>query len=161
MGKHVKEVIRITNGVEEFYCNRCKRYKLKKDMYLNTSSITRRDLSCIICSKTRAKQYRHDNPEKRMLNDARKRAKNKGLEFNIGIEDITIPKYCPILELELDTKATYLTRDFAPSLDRIDSTRGYIKGNVRVISFLANSVKRNLTLDLLKKLSTNLPKYMT
>jgi hypothetical protein len=38
------------------------------------------------------------------------------------------------------------------SLDRVDNTKGYIPGNVRVISRKANIMKADLTVDLLEKL---------
>jgi hypothetical protein len=38
------------------------------------------------------------------------------------------------------------------SLDRVDNDKGYITGNVRVISRKANLMKSSLTIDILKKL---------
>lgn len=35
----------------------------------------------------------------------------------------------------------------SPSLDRIDSSKGYVKGNVRVISARANMLKNNATVE--------------
>jgi hypothetical protein len=40
----------------------------------------------------------------------------------------------------------------SPSLDRIDNTKGYVPGNVWVISWRANDLKRNATLEELKLL---------
>lgn len=72
------------------------------------------------------------------------RRNRRGLEFAIAKEDIVIPDNCPIFNISFD-------RDrFSPSLDRIDNTKGYIPGNIRVISKLANTMKNSATLQELK-----------
>jgi hypothetical protein len=80
---------------------------------------------------------------------AKRRAKEKGLEFNIDNTDIDIPILCPILGIPIvkiytKGKSTGPTSN-SPSLDRIDNSKGYIKGNVRVISHKANTMKHNAT----------------
>lgn len=88
---------------------------------------------------------------------ARARAKRRGIPFTLTPEDIKIPERCPLLGIPLlRSPATYATRDAAPSLDRIDSTKGYAPGNVWVISFRANAIKRNATLEELELLVRNL-----
>ena len=89
---------------------------------------------------------------------ARNRAKRKGIEFNIDEADITIPEICPLLEIPIEygTKSNY---DRSPSLDRIDNTKGYIKGNVWVISQKANAMKNSATFEELKIFSTNILRY--
>lgn len=84
---------------------------------------------------------------KRMLAKSSLRAEQAGLEFAITAEDIVVPLSCPYLK-------TLLTFDLGrgqlptnASLDRIDSTRGYVKGNVQVISRKANTMKSNATHD--------------
>lgn len=94
------------------------------------------------------KERRSKNVQNTLYTTARARAKNSNLEFNLDIEDVIIPEYCPLREVKLDKE----NKHNAPSLDRIDNTKGYIKGNVRVISRLANLEKRDLTLEKLEKL---------
>lgn len=96
-------------------------------------------LDIIEKKKKSNKELRKQFPEKHLVKAAKQRAKNKGWEFNLTYEDIVIPKYCPYLGLELK----YLGGDSSPSLDRIDSNKGYVKGNVQVISTKANTMKNN------------------
>lgn len=98
-------------------------------------------------------KWRAANPEKRMLIAAKGRAKRDGVDFNITTEDIIIPKYCPLLGVELTNghgKGGWKIN--SASLDRIDSTKGYIKGNVWVISFRANAIKHNATIEELERI---------
>lgn len=98
--------------------------------------------------KSKTKDYlrawKDKNREKNLYQLARHRALKKGIQFNIEISDIIIPEICPILGLPIK-KAIDGNRDLSPSLDRIDNDKGYIKGNIQVISFKANAMK--LTAD--------------
>lgn len=103
------------------------------------------------CSHLNQKLYNF-NPLKdvryRMLSGAKRRAKVKGFDFNLTLEDIpTIPKFCPVLGIELKVNIKAGPVDSSPSLDRIDNSRGYVKGNVRVISNRANTLKRDATVE--------------
>jgi hypothetical protein len=86
---------------------------------------------------------------------AKKRALKKGLEFSIKPKDIHIPKKCPILKVPLICSTRY-----SPSIDRIYPDKGYIKGNIAVISALANSMKANATPQELLIFAKNIKKYM-
>ena len=86
---------------------------------------------------------------------AKKRAKLKGQEFNLEIEDIPIiPEFCPILNIKIEPNKTHSPLDSSPSLDRIDSKKGYIKGNVQIISNRANRIKSDATIEEIEKLLT-------
>lgn len=88
-----------------------------------------------------------------LLARARGRAKKKGLPFLLTRADVLIPDTCPILGVPL-TVATGQFRGArvggAPdsmSLDRIDNSKGYVPGNVAVISWRANALKGSATLQ--------------
>lgn len=81
-----------------------------------------------------------------MYDRAKQRARDRGLEFNISPEDIIIPDTCPVLWMRLERNCWWKTSaPNSPSLDRIDSSKGYIKWNVHVISHKANTIKTNAT----------------
>jgi len=80
-----------------------------------------------------------------MWYNIRASAKNlRELEFNIDPEDIIIPSVCPVYGVPMNKEGE---RSYYPTVDRIDSSKGYVKGNVRVISHLANRHKNNMTFD--------------
>jgi len=87
-----------------------------------------------------------------MLKAAKGRAKRNGLDFDICYEDILIPEFCPVLGLKLSLDNSLNSRDTSPSLDRKDSSKGYIKGNVYVISWRANKLKSDATLEEISKI---------
>ena len=78
--------------------------------------------------------------------NAKSRAKKFHLEFDSSPVDILIPEYCPILGIKLEV-ADGKQGPSSPSLDRIDSLRGYVRGNIRVISWRANKLKSDATPD--------------
>ena len=91
-------------------------------------------------------KYNEYNPQKKLFWTAKARAKRKRLEFDITEEDIVIPEVCPYLGIPFIVQACRGTpRNSIMSLDRIDSTKGYIKGNIEVISWLANTMKNSAT----------------
>jgi len=102
-----------------------------------------------------------ENRIKHMLFTIKNRALRKGIEFDITYEDLTIPDVCPLLGIKIvwdvPTKGPVHN---SPSVDRIDSSKGYIKGNVHVISYRANTLKSNATPEELELLATNLKFFL-
>lgn len=86
-----------------------------------------------------------DNVPAHMLKAARKRAAEAGVPCTITVKDIFVPDACPILGLELKVASGGVPADNSPSLDRRVPDKGYVPGNVAVISYLANRIKNNAT----------------
>ncbi len=86
------------------------------------------------------KEWKRQNPAKFLYNSARQRSKQIGIPFDLKIEDIIVPEYCPLLNVKLEFGTRY-----SPSIDRIDNSKGYVKGNVQVISMQANRMKNDAT----------------
>ena len=102
---------------------------------------------CNSCSAERSKSDRVKNPKAFILYRVRGNAKVRGLECTLEIEDIPdIPEFCPILpwiQIRYRIGSGKRRKDYwdSPSLDRINNKVGYVKGNVRIISFRANIIK--------------------
>ena len=95
------------------------------------------------------------------INAVRHRAKKKGLDFNLDDDDFVIPDVCPILGLPLrKTWGGSVSDDLTPSIDRVDNTLGYVKGNTMVISQRANSIKSDMTFQELALFCTNMLRYI-
>jgi hypothetical protein len=93
--------------------------------------------------------------EYKMLARAKSRAKKNNLPFNIELDDIVIPERCPLLGIKIESTEVRNSPN-NPSLDKIIPEKGYIKGNVWVISNRANTLKNDATLSELKTLVENL-----
>lgn len=100
--------------------------------------------------KTKQNQERYiKNPKLHMLHRAKQRAKKKGLEFSITLDDIEVPELCPVFKIPMIAGGDSFN---SPSLDRIDSSKGYTKDNIMVISYRANTLKNDATFEEIKML---------
>lgn len=54
------------------------------------------------------------------------------------------PNKCPVFNKSFTDRGTGFSK-WSPSIDKIDPKKGYIKGNVQVISFFANKMKQDAT----------------
>lgn len=98
--------------------------------------------------KEKGREYYRRNLKNRLVNAARARSKKSGVEFDLTVDDFEIPDKCPLLGIELYVADGRKTVKYnSASLDRIDSSKGYTKDNIWIISFKANTMKSNSTLD--------------
>ena len=151
LGKSCKTCQRVL-PLDEFYC---KNVKNGKAYY---------DSSCTTCTKKASnRNYRkrvEANPKltrmKLLLNSAAARAKEQGLEFSLSLEWLASRNLetCPILKKSFAWKADVTDpskyggknkkiNPMAPSIDRLDSTKGYTPENCWVISRRMNAIKND------------------
>lgn len=84
------------------------------------------------------------------------RAGKLGIPCNLVFSEIVWPEHCPVLGIKLDydlLTGENRKRDNRPSFDRIDPTKGYVKGNVLIVSNRANTLKNNATPEELMKVA--------
>ncbi len=95
-----------------------------------------------------SKRWREAHPPRSLLRQCRASAKARGHECTITEADIgqmLAPMTCSATGLPLtwehDGSTKY--RPWAPSIDRIDGSKGYVPGNVRVVCLLYNQMRSN------------------
>jgi hypothetical protein len=78
---------------------------------------------------------------------AKRRARENQTEFTISKQDVVVPDRCPVFDIPFLLTGGNGVQPNLPSLDRIDSQKRYVPGNVMVISHRANSLKSNATFE--------------
>lgn len=107
-----------------------------------------------ICKACNTNRVKSQSAEAKMHGRAKARAKKGNYNFTLKVEDIIIPKTCPVLGIPI-----YVTEgksggfNHSPSLDKIDPNKGYTPDNIMVMSQLANAMKANATPEQLLKFS--------
>jgi hypothetical protein len=99
--------------------------------------------------------WKSNHPVKWILTRAKNSAASRNLEFTVTEADFEdLPTHCPILGLELKySNAEPKKGDPAiASLDRKDNSKGYVPGNVFIISHKANTLKGSASLAELEAL---------
>ena len=115
-------------------CKHCGELSYRKNRHGNFASV------CQKCYNKQCNSFKKRNPKKFMGQCAKIRAEKAGVPFSITDEDFEIPEFCPVLGIKLEG-GTKKYHDASPSLDRVIPSKGYVPGNVVVMSFRANRIK--------------------
>jgi len=95
-------------------------------------------------------------PWKMMASASRSRAKKEGLPHDLTPDYIKsiwpADNKCPIFGTEFKKARLGESRDASASLERIDPAKGYVQGNIIIVSLKANRMKNNGSLEELKLL---------
>lgn len=121
-------------------CSKCKREQSLSRFPRSKKNKDGHAYWCYDCKNKHRNTSRKQNPKTTILERAKYRAMKRGLEFNLTVDDIVLPLYCPILGLELTYDGDTET---VASIDRIDSSLGYVRGNIAIISNRANRIKND------------------
>ena len=102
-------------------------------------------------------RIRDKDPIRWLLYGIKSRCKYANIPFDITSEDIEKPTHCPVFGYELNYCQSKGSGGNNPpntaSIDRIIPELGYVKGNVMVISWRANEIKKDATFEELHLLS--------
>jgi len=101
---------------------------------------------CRACDVKYNAQLHAKNPFNRLFHLAKRRAKEKNMEFTLTKEIIKskFPKdnKCPV------TKKPFLydikDKNQNPTIDRIDNSKGYTAENIVIVSYIVNKIKNDL-----------------
>lgn len=153
-------------NTKDGYVNKCKScVKEYDEIYRKSDKVQNHQKSKR--HRDRKLEYRKlrftQDPRILLRQSAKTRANKANLPFNLEVEDIIIPEYCPILDIKLERKEYGKGGSFqpnSPSLDKIIPSKGYVKGNVMVISMKANIMKCNASIEELIKFSENMIKLI-
>jgi len=140
-------------------CGSCKETKDLDSFNRDANTVTGYACYCKECNKEKSSiKYKKlaDNHEWKLqqtLKASKNRAKSKGLEHTLTLDNL-VDLYpqdgkCPVFDFELTWGNPKWS---SPSLDRIDSTKGYTYDNCQIISNKANILKNDATLEELELL---------
>lgn len=126
--------------------SKCKTYKDGLSMYCRSCNKELKDKRKPQNKEYHAKRYNAYSDKEILLKNIRSNAAKRGESTDITLDDIPpVPSFCPILGIPITTRSR--NRSNAVSVDRIDNSKGYVKGNIVLISMKANVCKNNMTFD--------------
>lgn len=99
--------------------------------------------------------------KRRLLSGAKRRARIKGIPFDLTEEDFKLPRVCPVLAFPLRVNRGGKAQAFnSPTLDLIHPKLGYVPGNVLCVSSRANQIKSDATLVELRRVVKFYERYL-
>jgi hypothetical protein len=138
-------------------CSKCGVAKPPSDFAARNLSASILHGECKQCNNLREKEYRKKNrlycQFKQLIKCSKARAKKKNLPHDLDIKYLRsiATEYCPYQNVKLRWADDSIDENFgtcsanSPSIDRIDDKKGYVRGNVVIVSHRANAIKRDAT----------------
>jgi len=130
-------------------CAKCQIDKSFDEMIKSKSNKNGMGSYCKECMKSKSIEFRIDNPIQQMLSNTKSSAKKRNIKFDLTLEDLIIPTHCKYLGIELEFNVGNGLQPQTPSIDRINTNKGYTKDNIQIISHKANSLKNDLDIETL------------
>lgn len=89
------------------------------------------------------------------LGGAKERAAKAGLPFELDKDYVSaiIPDVCPVFGTPFLFIGGKRLRPDSPTIDRLEPSKGYVRGNIAVISAKANAIKSNATADEIQRVA--------
>lgn len=93
------------------------------------------------------------------FNAKRANASRSKWEFTVDFGTLTFPSHCPILGIELNYFTDGYAHENSVSFDRVNPSKGYINGNVLVVSWRANRIKNDGSAEEHQKIASFLQQH--
>lgn len=108
------------------------------------------------------KQRRSDRATwgKMAINWLRSRVAKTGMELTITASDLVVPELCPALGTPIVLGGGKNSQN-CPSVDRVDNSKGYVQGNVEIISGRANRIKYDATANEIYKVACYAARHLS
>ena len=106
----------------------------------------------------KVKTQNNISPEEYLHRKTKKEAQKLGYDFTLEVSDIVVPEKCIYLEtnlisdLENEDDLNFMT------LDRLDTSKGFTKSNIIIISKMAHTMRNGSTPEILINFATNVLK---
>ena len=128
-----------------FTCKKCGKSKPADEMDVGREGRPNQS-TCKTCRYKMQARWKRNHPSFSLTSLARRRSRVDGTPCNIDYTDVVVPEFCPVLGVRLSVGPGKI-HDFSPTIDRIRPELGYTKGNIAVISYKANRIKNNGSLE--------------
>ena len=114
---------------------------------------------CKDCEKNKANKKYRLNPIPQLIFGFKKRAKSQKVPFDLTVENIrdllkNAGNICPVLGVKMTiSELGSGDTNYSPSFDRIYPKKGYVKGNIVIVSNKANRIKTDATVEEIRKVA--------
>jgi hypothetical protein len=141
-------------------CSRCNTVKPISEYYKQSAGRDGYRAECKACTNERKCREKRANPFPALLASVKFRAKKKRRGFDIDEDYLRSldSDICPYLEMPIYWRWGMGKRascSDSKSIDRIDSAKGYVKGNLIICSDRANMILSNATVEEMETIARN------